>query len=97
MRINIFFAWYNLWSAYTDRSKAIYICLLPMIVIKIAPLSAPMKLKKVAHRWHLILHKSMALGRGQYPGTRFVIFDYFDVGPLQIRRYICEDWDFQTD
>ncbi len=37
-RIKIFFAWYDLWfGVYIDRKKKnIYICLLPMIVIKIS-------------------------------------------------------------
>ena len=37
MKLSMFFAWYDLWiGAYYDRIKRIlYICPLPMIVIKI--------------------------------------------------------------
>lgn len=39
MRVNIFFAWFDLWiGAYYDRrSRAWYICPLPCCVIQIAP------------------------------------------------------------
>ncbi len=37
MRIKVYFAWYDLWiGAFIDRkANAIYICLLPTIVIKL--------------------------------------------------------------
>jgi hypothetical protein len=36
MKVSVFLAWYDMWvGAYYDRTKHIlYVCLLPMIVIK---------------------------------------------------------------
>jgi hypothetical protein len=38
MKVKVFFAWYDIWvGVFIDREKkCIYICLLPMIVIKIS-------------------------------------------------------------
>jgi hypothetical protein len=37
MKISVFFRWYDLWiGAYWDRkTKALYVCLLPMVGLKI--------------------------------------------------------------
>jgi hypothetical protein len=37
MKVSLFFAWYDLWiGAYYDRkNRTLYVCPLPMIVIKI--------------------------------------------------------------
>lgn len=99
MRINVFFAWYDLWvGLYIDRGdRAVYVCFLPMLIIKIALLNAPIRLKRIIHRWHFVLHRSISFGKGKYPISHFVIFDYFDIGPLQIRRYVLEDWTFSQN
>jgi len=50
----------------------------------------------ITKQWQILLHNSVKFGRGRYPDSRYVVFSYWDIGPLQIRRYACAGWDLSA-
>ena len=86
LKIKPFFRWYDLWvGIFIDTDKdAIYVCPVPMIGIKL-------EWSKVIRwkAWQVLFMSQFRVGKGVYPTGRYQVYQWWCLGPVQIRRFVA--------